>query len=152
MIMNNLVIAQKDKNFKPNFVNQNLLDLTSEDSIEKLADTIKGHYLKDNYENNIFEISKNLTPEDIKTFYENLFKETKTQQDDLCDMILNNDLQEYLGFFEPEFEKALQNSIFEYNTKFMAYIYRNDEIYRTGKLHCNNLKKNSISWNKVFVC
>ena len=144
MIMNNLVIYQKDEYFKPDFVNENLLDLTIKDSQEKLAATIKGHYLNDNYENNIFEISKNLTPEDIKAFYENLFKETKSHQDNLCDMILNNDLQEYLGFFESEFEKALQNSIFEYNTKLIAYIYRNDEEYRTGKLHCNNLKKKIV--------
>ena len=144
MIKDNLVIAQKDKDYKPDFVNENLLDLTSENSKEKLAQTIKEHYQKDDHKNNIFEVSKNITPEDIKTFYENLFKETKVQQDGLCDMIINNDLQEYLGFFESEFEKALQNSIFEYNTKFIAYIYRNDEEYRTGKLHCNNLKQKIV--------
>jgi len=144
MIKDNLVIAQKDKDYKPDFVNENLLDLTSENSKEKLAQSIKEHYLKDDNENNIFEISKNITPEHIKTFYENLFKETKVQQDDLCDMIINNDLQEYLGFFESEFEKALQNSIFEYNTKFIAYIYRNDEEYKAGKLHCNNLKNKIV--------
>ena len=148
MIKDNLVLAQKDKDYRPDFVNENLLDLTSEASKEKLAQTIKEHYQKNDYENNIFEVSKNITPEHIKTFYENLFKETKVQQDGLCDMILNNDLQEYLRFFESEFEKALQNSIFEYNTKFIAYIYRNDEEYNSGKLHCNNLKKkNCISWN-----
>ena len=141
MIKDNLVLAQKDKDYRPDFVNENLLDLTSETSKEKLAQTIKEHYQKNDYENNIFEVSKNITPEHIKTFYENLFKETKVQQDGLCDMILNNDLQEYLRFFESEFEKALQNSIFEYNTKFIAYIHRNDEEYRSGKLHCNNLKK-----------
>ena len=144
MIKDNLVIAQKDKDYKPDFVNENLLDLTSENSKEKLAQTIKEHYQKDDHKNNIFEVSKNITPEDIKTFYENLFKETKVQQEGLCDMIINNVLQEYLGFFESEFEKALQNSIFEYNTKFIAYIYRNDEEYRTGKLHCNNLKQKIV--------
>ena len=144
MIKDNLVIAQKDKDYKPDFVNENLLDLTSENSKEKLAQTIKEHYQKDDHKNNIFEVSKNITPEDIKTFYENLFKETKVQQDDLCDMIINNDLQAYLGFFDSEFEKALQNSIFEYNTKFIAYTYRNDEEYRTGKLHCDNLKEKIV--------
>ena len=72
--------------------------------------------------------------------YQKLFQETKAQQNDLCDIILNNDFQEYLKAFESEFEKALRNSIFEYNTKFITYIYRNDEAYRTGKLHCNNIR------------
>ena len=144
MIKDNLVIAQKDKDFKPNFVNENILDLTSDKEKKKLAESIKKHYSKVDNQNNIFEVSKNITPEDIKTFFENLFKETKNQQDYLCDMIINNDLQEYLGFFESEFEKALQNSIFEYNTKFIAYIYRNDEEYRAGKLHCNNYKKKIV--------
>ena len=49
-----------------------------------------------------------------------------------------------MRFFDTEFEKALKNSIFEYNTKFIAYIYRNDEAYRGGKLHCNNIQKKIV--------
>ena len=62
-------------------------------------------------------------------FYDRLFKETKSQQDELCDIILNNEFQEYLRSFESEFQKALRNSIFEFGTKFIAYIYRKDEKY-----------------------
>ena len=62
-------------------------------------------------------------------FYDRLFKETKSQQDELCDIILNNEFQEYLRAFESEFEKALKNSMFEYNPKYIVYIYRNDEKY-----------------------
>ena len=144
MLQDNLIVGQQDKQFKPDFVNQNLLDLTTEESKDKLSQCIKTHFSKNDNENNIFEISKNITPDDIKSFYDKLFKETKTQQDDLYDIILNNEFQEYLSFFDSEFEKALQNSIFEYNTKFIAYIYRNDEDYRGGKLHCNNIKKRIV--------
>ena len=144
MIKDNLIIAQKDKTFKPNFVNENLLDLGNEESKDALCQNIKEHLKKENEKLNIFEVSKNITPEDIKSFFNKLFEETKNQQDDLCDIILNNDFQEYLKFFESEFEKAQKNSAFEYNTKFIAYIFRNDDPYRTGKLHCNNLQKKIV--------
>ena len=141
MIQDNLIIGQQDKTYKPDFVNENLLDLTTEESKEVLCKNIKEHFQKDNEENNIFEASKNITPEDIKSFFYELCEETGQQQDDLCDIILNNNFQDYLKFFESEFDKSLQNSIFEYNTKYIAYIYRNDEAYKSGKLHCNNLQK-----------
>ena len=141
MIQDNLIIGQQDKKFKPDFVNENLLDLTKEESKELLCQNIKEHFQKDNENFNVFEASKNITPEDIKSFFDKLFVETKNQQNNLCDIILNNSFQEYLKYFESEFEKSLQNSIFEYNTKFIAYIYRDDEKYKSGKLHCNNLQK-----------
>ena len=140
MIQDNLVICQQDKEFKPDFVNKNLMDLTSEESKDQLSKSIKKHFLEHNQQNDIFEISKNITPDDIKKFFNELIKETKTQQDDLYDIILNNEFQEYLQFFESEFEKAIKNSIFEYNIKFIAYIYRNDEVYRAGKLNCNTIR------------
>ena len=154
MIQDNLIICQQDKKFKPDFVNENLLDLTKEESKDILCQNIKDHLEKENEKYNIFEFSKNITPDDIKSFFNKLYEETKNQQDDLYSIILNNDFQEYLQFFESEFEKAQKNSIFEYNTKFIAYIYRNDEAYRTGKLHCNNLHKKIVfhgtkSWELV---
>ena len=144
MIQENLIIGQQDKTYKPDFVNENLLDLTKEDSKDTLCSIIKEQYKKENNEIDIFEVSKNITPEDIKKFFNILFKETKNQQDLLYDIILNNNFQEYLQFFEEEFEKAKQNSIFEYNTKFIAYIYRDDEKYRSKKLRCNNLEKKIV--------
>ena len=140
ILQDNLIIAQQDKQYKPNFINQNLLDLTTEESKDKLSKSIKEHYSQSDTQNNLFEIASNITPEDIKSFYDRLFQETKEQENNLCEIILNNEFQEYLREFETEFEKALRNSIFEYSTKFITYIYRNDEVYRAGKLHCNNLK------------
>ena len=151
MLQDNLVIAQQDKKFKPDFVNKNLLDLTTEESKAKLAKCIKDHYSNNDTQNNIFEIAKNITPTDIKSFFGKLFKETKKQENDLCDIILNNEFQEYLRNFEIEFEKALENSVFEYNTKYIVYIYRNDEKYRAGKLHCNNCQK-SLCFLELNLC
>ena len=138
MIQNNLEICQKDQKFKPDFVNQNLMDLTSEESKDKLCQSIKKHFSEKNNKNNIFEMAKNITPDDIKNFFNELVKETKTQQNNLCEIILNNNFQGYLRFFESEFENALKKSIFEYNIKFIAYIYRDDKEYKTEKFRCNN--------------
>ena len=140
MLQENLIISQKRKHIRPDFININVLDLTAEENKNKLSNCIKEHFSKKNNQNNIFEISKNITPEDIKSFYDNLFKETKEQQDNLCDIILNNEFQEYLVEFEKDFENSLKNSIFEYNTKFIVYNYNYDENYKSEKIHCNNIK------------
>ena len=36
MLQNNLLIGLKDKTFKPDFINQNILDLTSKESKNRL--------------------------------------------------------------------------------------------------------------------
>ena len=102
MIKDNLIIGQQDKKFKPDFVNENLLDLTKEEFKDILCQNIKDHLEKENEKYNIFEFSKNITPDDIKSFFNKLYEETKNQQDDLYNIILNNDFQEYLQFFESE--------------------------------------------------
>ena len=144
MLQENLVIGTKDQKFKPDFINQNLLDLTTKESKDKLAQSIKGHFSKNDNQNDIFEISKNITPQDIEKFFDKLIKETKDQQDDLKDIILNNKFQDYLRFFEDEFEKTIKNTIFEYSIKFIAYIYRDDTQYRNGKNYCPNMAKKIV--------
>ena len=144
MLQENLLIGTKDQTFKPDFINQNVLDLTTKESKDQLAQSIKGHFFKNDIQNDIFEISKNITPQDIEKLFDNLIKETKVQQDNLKEIILNNKFQDYLKFFEEEFEKALKNSIFEYNTKFIAYIYRNDNQYLDGKCGCRNMVKKIV--------
>ena len=78
MIQENLIIGQQDKKFKPDFVNENLLDLTKEESKELLCQNIKEHFQKDNEQFNVFEAGKNITPEDIKSFFNKLTEENKT--------------------------------------------------------------------------
>ena len=57
MIQDNLVICQQDKEFKPDFVNKNLMDLTSEESKDQLSESIKKHFLE---HNQIFGLQSNL--------------------------------------------------------------------------------------------
>ena len=144
MLQDNLLIGTKDQTFKPNFIKENVLDLTTKESKDQLAQSIRGHFSKNDIQNNIFEISKNITPQDIEKFFDTLVEDTKVQQNNVKEIILNNKFQDYLKFFEEEFEKALKNSIFEYNTKFIAYIYRNDNQYLEGKCGCRNMVKKIV--------
>ena len=140
ILKDNLTIAQKDKQFKPDFVEENLYDL--ETSREKLVNTIIQNKEK-NCDTNIYEISKAISADDIKDFFASLDKETKETQDNLYELVLkdvNNELENYLQIFDVQFEEALKNSVFEYNTKYIAYIYRYDENYNSGKLRCKNSK------------
>ena len=140
ILKDNLTIAQKDKQFKPDFVEENLYDL--ETSREKLVNTIIQNKEK-NCDTNIYEISKAISADDIKDLFDSLDKETKETQDNLYELVLkdvNNELENYLQIFDVQFEEALKNSVFEYNTKYIAYIYRYDENYNSGKLRCKNSK------------
>ena len=141
ILKNNLSIAQKDKQFKPDFATEKLYDLesTPDELVKCIAKTKKS---KDNI--NIYEISKTITGDKIKNFFDSLCDKTKEIQDNIYDDILNsvnNELEDYLQLFDVQFEEALKKSIFEYNTKYIAYIYRYDENYNSGLLRCGNIEK-----------
>ena len=58
MIKDNLIIGQQDKKFTPDFVNENLLDLASEESKAILSKSIKEHYENEYNSLNLFEVAK----------------------------------------------------------------------------------------------
>ena len=80
-----------------------------------------------------------------------MYNKTKKTRENLYDNILskiNSELDDYLNVFYEQLEEALKKSIFEYNTKYIAYIYRRDEQYNKDQKRCKNIeKKNIISWN-----
>ena len=138
---NNLSIALKNRQIKPDFVTEKLYDLVS--NPEELARSIaKTRNFNDDI--NIYEISRAITGKDIKSFLYSLYGKTKEAQDNLYDAFLssvNNELEDYLHIFDEKFEEALKESIFEYNTKYIAFIYRYDENYNSGKSICQNIEK-----------
>ena len=144
LIQKNLLIETTLAKFKPNFINQNLLNLASKEAKNQLDLNIREHLAKNHNKKDNLEISKNITNNDIKIFFDELFKETKEQQDDLKEIILNNNFQDYLNFFEIEFESAIKNSIFEYSINFIEYVYRNDTQYKNEKFHCPNMVKKIV--------
>ena len=140
VLKDKLSISQKDKQFKPDFVSENLFDLKSNQG-ELIKSIMENKTI--NCDVNIHEISQSISVKDLKTFFDSLEEETKETQDNLYNRILdiNNELEKYLQIYDEQFEEALKKSIFEYNTKYIAYIYRHDENYNSGQLHCNNIKK-----------
>ena len=141
ILKNNLSIAQKDKQFKPDFATERLYDLESNPKeLEKCI--IKSKKNKDDI--NIYEISKTITLDEIKNFFDSLFEKTKRAQENIYNDLINsvnNELKDYLQIFDIKFEEALKKSIFEYNTKYISYIYRYDENYNSGQLRCPNIEK-----------
>jgi len=157
ILKNNLNIVQKDKQFKPDLATEKIYDLETPDELVKcIAKTKKS---KDDI--NIYEISKTITGDEIKNFFDSLYEKTKETQDNIYDDLLNsvnNEFEDYLQIFDVKFEEALKKSIFEYNTKYIAYIYRYDENYNSGLLRCGNIEKkilfhgtNSIAISKIFA-
>ena len=152
ILKNNLTIAQKDKQFKPDFATENLYDL--EATPDELVNSIKKNKVN-NDEINIYEISKSISGNEIKNFFDTLCNETKETQDYLYTEVINNvnnELDSYLQIFDVQYEEALKNSIFEYNTKYIAYIYRHDEKYNTGQLHCNNIETKLLFHGTNSLC
>ena len=150
---------KKGEKYKPNFATENLCDLELDSNQNKLIKSIKG--IKNNNDDvNLFEISKNISGNEIKNFFNSLCNETKETQDNLYDNIVNNaktELDDYLQIFDVQFEEALKQSIFEYNTKYIAYIYRRDEQYNKDQKRCKNIEKkilfhgtNSISISRIL--
>ena len=140
IIKDNLILTTQNKHIIPNFISETILDLENDESKNKLTNIIRNHIKKD-LKNNIFEISQNITIDDIKNSLQKIFKDEKEQQDNLYNIIINPEIQNNLKNFDEQFEKALNNSIFEYNTKTIVYIFRDNEEYKLGQLHCNNIEK-----------
>ena len=152
ILKNNLSIAQQNKEFKPDFAIEKLYDLES--NPEELAKCIL-EKKNSNDGINIYEISKSITDEKIKSFFDSLYEKTRETQDYLYKDLFsyaNIELEDYLQIFDKEFEEKLKNSIFEYNTKYIAYIYRYDENYNSGQLHCNNIKKKILFHGTNSIC
>ena len=141
LLEDNLILVQQNENFKPDFISENLFDLSTEESKNKLSNILKEYKNNKNCNSNIFEISKNITINDIKKCCETLFQNEKEQQENLCNIITNNELQQNLQNFDYQFDEAIKNSIFEYNIKAISYIFRDSETYKSEQLHCNNIEK-----------
>jgi hypothetical protein len=110
ILLNNLIITQKDKKYKPDFATQNLCDLESEFSKDELVKLIRNNK-NNNNDTNIYEISKSISRDDIKKFFDSLYIETKKTQENLYDSILKDiyyELDNYLKIFEEQFEEALK--------------------------------------------
>ena len=150
----NLFIFQKDKKYKPDFAEESLYDLQIKSSKDELMKCIKSSKNNKYNSNNIFEISKEISPEEIKNFFNKLSEETKDIQNTLINKFneVNNELEKYLEIFDNQFEEALKKSIFEYSTKNVVYIFRHDKNYISGQLRCNNIENKILFHGTNSYC
>ena len=80
LLEDNLILVQQNENFKPDFISENLFDLSTEESKNKLSNILKEYKNNKNCNSNIFEISKNITINDIKNFVKLYFKMKKNNK------------------------------------------------------------------------
>ena len=154
VLLNNLTIKQKDKTFKPNYATENFCDLESDIAKDELAKCIKKNK-NNNNDINIFEFSKSISADDLKKFFDSLYNDTKKTQENLYDSILkniNNELDKYLQIFDDQFEESLKKSIFEYNSKYIAYVYRFDKDYNSAQSSCGNIEKKILFHGTNSFC
>ena len=141
LLGDNLILIQQNQNFKPDFLNENLFDLSTEESKNQLSKILREYKNNKNCNSNIFEISQNISIDDIKKCCETLFQDEKEQQENHFNMIINDELQQNLKNFDYQFDEAIKNSIFEYNSKSISYIFRDSKAYKSEQLNCNNIEK-----------
>ena len=151
IIKDNLTLVAQNKNINPDFIYENILDLSTEESKNIFAKIIKNQK-KEDIKDNIFELSQNISIDDIKDSLQKLFRDEKELQDNLYNIIINPEIQENLNNFDYQYEDALKNSIFEYNTKSVSYIFRDNEEYKSEQLHCENIEKKILFHGTSSFC
>ena len=90
---------------------------------EKNRELLKKKILKipDNDDINLYEASRDISLDDINDYYSNLALSADEIEKNQAKVIRK--LDEYSKVFNDEIEKALNNSIFEYNTKTIVYTF-----------------------------
>ena len=133
-------IAEKIRNFpfislgttKPTYVNEYIIDLNNEKNRREISSKILEMSKTNIYDNiNMLEISKNLEP-----FYKKLVSIAEAQE--LNQLKIIEELDEFNQLFEIEIEKYLKESIFEYKITHIFLIEKESKNYIEGKQLCRN--------------
>ena len=121
---------------KPDFINNNIIDITNEENKNQLKTAILN--LPDYDDINLFEAAKNINMEDIYKFFRGLSLNAEELENNLKNILAKT--EKYNNIFELEMEKALKNSIFEYKIINILIIDKNDEEYQRAKNNCRNIE------------
>ena len=133
-------IAEKIRNFpfislgttKPTYVSDYIVDLNNEKNRIEISGKILEMSRSSNYDNiNMLEISKNLEP-----FYKKLVSIAKAQE--LNQLKIIEELDEFNQLFDREIEKLLKESIFEYKITHIFLIVKESNYFIEGKQLCEN--------------
>ena len=116
----------------PTNVNENIIDINNEKSRSEISEKIlKMSKKKINDNINMLEISKNL-----EQFYNNLISQAKAQE--LNQLGIIEELDEFNQLFDIEIEKYLKESIFEYKITHIFLIEKESQKYKKAKNLCKN--------------
>ena len=122
---------------KPDFVNEDILDITNENNREEISKEILKMSKETVKDDNIMEAAKNIKIEDFFKYIRALSSKSVTQENN-CKEIIKN-LEEHNKLFDEEIEKALNNSIFEYKIIHVFMVYKDDKQYLKEKIKCYNV-------------
>jgi hypothetical protein len=116
----------------PTNVNENIIDINNEKSRREISEKIlKMSKKKINDNINMLEISKNL-----EQYYNILISQAKTQE--LNQLRIIEELDEFNQLFDIEIEKYLKESIFEYKITHIFLIEKESQKYKKAKNLCKN--------------
>ena len=143
---------------KPNYVDINIININDKDNIKILKEKIEKIFTKNNSvsnnliintENkmnnieeindnkiNIYEASKNITMKDLENFYDDLSKKADEQENNMKKLIKR--LDEFNEVFDIYFEKALEDSVFEYKIEYIFLVDKKMDKYLEEKSNCMN--------------
>ena len=116
----------------PTNVNENIININNEKSRSEISEKIlKMSKKKINDNINMLEISKNL-----EQYYNILISQAKTQE--LNQLRIIEELDEFNQLFDIEIEKYLKESIFEYKITHIFLIEKESQKYKKAKNLCKN--------------
>ena len=143
-LKNSEFISLGQSTMTPDFVDENIVDLSIEENKKEIASKILRLSTKNNIneisnDDNILELANEIKIKDFENFIEKLSLDADEQQNNHLKYI--NRLEKYNKFFMEEVEKALQNSVFEYKIIHIFVVYKDDRYYSKEKEKCTNIVK-----------
>ena len=125
----------------PDFVDENVMDLSKEENKMTIARKISTISTRNNNNvDNILSLANEIKMEDFENFIKKLSLDADEQQEN--HKIFINTLEKYNKLFDKEIEKALKNSVFEYKIIHIFVVYKDDNQYSYEKNMCNNMCHN----------
>ena len=140
-LKNSEFISLGQSTMTPDFVDENVMDLSKEENKKEIASKIlrlgtKNTTNEISNDDNILELANEIEIKDFENFIEKLSLDANEQQNNHQKFI--NKLEKYNKFFDEEVKKALQNSVFEYKIIHIFVVYKDDSHYSKEKDKCEN--------------
>ena len=139
-LKNNEFISLGYAKTKPNYVDENIMDLSKKENKMEIARKIleisnNNNNNNNNDDTNILQLANEIKIKNLKKFIKKLSSDASEQENN--QKIFINRLK-YNKLFDEEVEKALKNSVFEYKIIHIFVVYKDDRLYNIEKGNCKN--------------